>query len=42
MSLEHTLTEDYRLNYSMQLVANNQVLRAGDYRSAIRFKLDYY
>ncbi|BEN76224.1 fimbrial protein [Serratia ureilytica] len=42
MSIEHTLKKDYRLNYSMQLVANNQVLRAGDYRSAIRFKLDYY
>lgn len=42
MSIENTLTKDYRLNYSMQLVANNQVLRAGDYRSAIRFKLDYY
>ena len=42
MSIENTLTKDYRLNYSMQLVANSQVLRAGDYRSAIRFKLDYY
>lgn len=42
MSIENTLTKDYRLNYSMQLVANRQVLRAGDYRSAIRFKLDYY
>ncbi|MCC4106630.1 fimbrial protein [Serratia ureilytica] len=42
MSIENTLTKDYRLNYSMQLVANHQVLRAGDYRSAIRFKLDYY
>ncbi|HGM7059548.1 TPA: fimbrial protein [Serratia marcescens] len=42
MSIENSLTKDYRLNYSMQLVANRQVLRAGDYRSAIRFKLDYY
>ncbi|MGP2925573.1 fimbrial protein [Serratia bockelmannii] len=42
MSIENTLTKDYRLHYSMQLVANSQVLRAGDYRSAIRFKLDYY
>lgn len=42
MSVENTLTKDLRLNYSMQLVANRQVLRAGDYRSAIRFKLDYY
>lgn len=42
MSIENTLTNDYRLNYSMQLVSNSQVLRAGDYRSAIRFKLDYY
>lgn len=30
------------LNYSMTLVSNNQPLKAGDYFSAVRFKLDYY
>ncbi|EIT7186890.1 MAG: fimbrial protein [Serratia marcescens] len=30
------------LNYSLRLVGNQQVLRAGEYRSAVRFKLDYY
>ncbi|MBL3523570.1 type 1 fimbrial protein [Serratia plymuthica] len=42
VSIENTLTKDFHLNYSMQLVANSQVLRAGNYRSAIRFKFDYY
>ncbi|WP_429619886.1 fimbrial protein [Serratia sp. 2723] len=31
-----------RLNYTMKLVANNHVLKAGDYFSSIRFKLDYF
>jgi len=31
-----------QLNYSLRLVSNNQSLLAGDYFSAIRFKLDYY
>jgi type 1 fimbria pilin len=31
-----------QLNYVMRLVSNNQSLRAGDYYSAVRFKLDYY
>ncbi|CAI1948404.1 MULTISPECIES: fimbrial protein [Serratia] len=30
------------LTYSLHLVGDKQVLRAGEYRSAIRFKLDYY
>lgn len=30
------------LNYSLRLVGNQQVLRAGDYYSTVRFKLDYY
>jgi type 1 fimbria pilin len=30
------------INYSMTLVANNKILRAGDYNSTIRFKMDYY
>lgn len=30
------------LTYSLRLVGDKQVLRAGEYRSAIRFKLDYY
>ncbi|EPM1538086.1 fimbrial protein [Serratia ureilytica] len=31
-----------KLDYVMKLVSNNQVLKAGGYTSAIRFKLDYY
>ncbi|MDT3252442.1 fimbrial protein [Serratia sp. root2] len=42
MSIKNTITKDFRLNDSMQLVANKQILHAGDYRSAIHFKLDYY
>lgn len=30
------------LNYQIRLVTNKQPLRAGDYYSAIRFKMDYY
>nr|WP_232811275.1 fimbrial protein [Serratia proteamaculans] len=30
------------LNYQMRLVANKQPLRAGEYYSAVRFKMDYY
>ncbi|MBH1922366.1 fimbrial protein [Serratia surfactantfaciens] len=33
---------DMRLNYAMKLVANSHALKAGDYFSAIRFKLDYF
>lgn len=30
------------LNYSLQLVSNGQTLRAGNYQSLIRFRMDYY
>lgn len=30
------------LSYSLRLVGNKKVLRAGDYYSTIRFKMDYY
>lgn len=33
---------DSQLNYSLRLVSNSQVLRTGEYTSAIRFKMDYY
>ncbi|EMF07310.1 fimbrial protein [Serratia marcescens] len=42
MPIGGTIINESYLNYSMQLVANHQVLRAGDYRTAIRFKLNYY
>lgn len=31
-----------QLNYHLRLVANQHTLKAGDYFSAIRFKLDYF
>lgn len=31
-----------RLDYALRLVGNRQRLKAGDYRSTIRFKIDYY
>ncbi|WP_273974755.1 MULTISPECIES: fimbrial protein [Serratia] len=33
---------DMRLDYTLRLVANHQVLKSGYYTSAIRFKLDYF
>lgn len=30
------------LNYSLRLVSNRQVLRAGEYNSTVKFKMDYY
>lgn len=33
---------DHELNYSLRLVSNQQILRAGDYTSTLRFKMDYY
>lgn len=33
---------DKVLHYTMNLVPNNQKLRAGEYRSTVRFKMDYY
>ncbi|MGQ8776651.1 fimbrial protein [Serratia sp. NA_112.1] len=31
-----------KLDYTMRLVSNSQVLKSGAYTSAVRFKLDYY
>ncbi|HEJ0329742.1 type 1 fimbrial protein [Serratia marcescens] len=31
-----------RLNYTLRLMANSHALKAGDYFSSIRFKLDYF
>lgn len=40
---ESAITSDeMQLNYTVALVANQEALRAGDYRSAVRFKLEYY
>lgn len=36
------ITSTMRLNYRLRLVANQHALKAGDYSSAIRFKLDYF
>lgn len=33
---------DMALTYSLRLVSNQQVLKAGDYYSTVRFKMDYY
>lgn len=33
---------DMTLNYELQLVTNNQSLRAGTYHTLLRFKIDYY
>jgi len=33
---------DMTLNYELQLVTNNQSLRAGTYHTLLRFKVDYY
>ncbi|NRN27973.1 fimbrial protein [Photorhabdus heterorhabditis] len=30
------------LNYAMRLVGNHQLLQAGQYRTTVRFRLDYY
>ncbi len=29
-------------NYGLRLVGNNQILKAGEYSSTVRFKMDYY
>ncbi|HID9396033.1 TPA: fimbrial protein [Serratia marcescens] len=36
------LPGNYRLNYVMALIGNQQPLKAGDYFSSVRFKMDYY
>ncbi|MGQ5793292.1 fimbrial protein [Serratia sp. IR-2025] len=33
---------DMQLDYTMKLVANNHALKAGDYFSLIKFRLDYF
>ncbi|MGC0850361.1 fimbrial protein [Pantoea agglomerans] len=35
-------TGSMSLNYALQLVSNGQTLKAGDYQSLIRFRMDYY
>ncbi|WP_257624480.1 fimbrial protein [Enterobacter cloacae] len=39
---EDLTSENMKLNYNLHLVANQSVLRAGEFFSAIRFKLDYF
>ncbi|BEM59852.1 pilin [Serratia marcescens] len=33
---------EMKMNYAIKLIANNHALKAGDYFSSIRFKLDYF
>jgi len=33
---------DMPLKYSLRLVSNNKLLRAGEYFSTVKFKMDYY
>ena len=33
---------DTRLDYSLRLVGTHKILRAGAYRTTVRFKMDYY
>ncbi|HFZ1934505.1 type 1 fimbrial protein [Serratia marcescens] len=33
---------NYRLNFTLALIANNRPLKAGSYFSSVRFKMDYY
>lgn len=42
LSLGNITPGAMQLNYTMKLVANNHALKAGDYFSSIRFKLDYF
>lgn len=39
---EDLTSENMKLNYNLHLVANQSVMRAGEFFSAIRFKLDYF
>ncbi|CAI1707907.1 PAP fimbrial minor pilin protein precursor [Serratia entomophila] len=39
---EDIFSGNMRLNYNLRLVANQHALKAGDYFSSIRFKLDYF
>ncbi|MDI3200006.1 MULTISPECIES: fimbrial protein [Serratia] len=42
LPFEHLIPGNMKLDYAMKLVANSHALKAGDYFSAIRFKLDYF
>nr|WP_065506544.1 fimbrial protein [Serratia inhibens] len=42
MPINEIVPGDMLLNYSFKLIGNNKPLRAGDYFSTIKFKLDYY
>ncbi|OKB67959.1 pilin [Serratia marcescens] len=42
MPLHDIVPGNMQLNYTLKLVANNHALKAGDYFSSVRFKLDYF
>ncbi|UTO00475.1 fimbrial protein [Serratia nematodiphila] len=42
MPLQDILSGSMQLNYTLKLVTNNHALKAGDYFSSLRFKLDYF
>lgn len=42
LSRKDIFSEAMILNYQLRLVANQEVLKAGDFFSSIRFKLDYF
>lgn len=42
VSLEEITSKEMLLKYSLRLVSNNQLLRAGQYTSTVKFKMDYY
>ena len=42
MALRDLQTGDMSLNFTLNLAGNHERLRSGDYRTTIRFKLDYY
>lgn len=42
MPAREIIRGDSDLNYSLRLIGNRKELRAGEYRTTIRFKMDYY
>ncbi|WP_411753386.1 fimbrial protein [Serratia sp. (in: enterobacteria)] len=42
MPLSGLSSGDKLLQYTINLLPNHQILRAGEYRSTVRFKMDYY
>lgn len=42
MPLAELSSGDKLLQYTVNLLPNHQILRAGEYRSTLRFKMDYY